>query len=173
MRRVRYSVAASLDGFIARPDGSYDWIPEDPAIDFQAFFQQIDTVLMGRGTYEVALAQGTGGQMPGIETYVVSRTLRPEDHPDVTVVSEDAAATVAALREGEGKDVWLMGGGVLCRSLLEAGLVDWVEVGVVPVLLREGIPVLPTPGPSVRLDLLRQERFPSGIVLLRYEVRPG
>jgi dihydrofolate reductase len=171
MRRVRYSVAMSLDGFIAGPKGEYGWIVADPAIDFAAFFETIDTVLMGRGTFEVALKQGSGGGMPGKRTYVFSRSLRPEDYPDVTIVADDPASTVAALREEDGKDIWLMGGGVLFRSLLGAGVVDTVEVGIVPVLLGSGIPLLPELSDTVRLELANAETFPSGIVLLKYDVR--
>ena len=170
MRTVRYSVAMSLDGYIAGAAGEYDWIPTDPAIDFEAFFAEIDIVLMGRRTFEVALEQGTGGLLPGKRTYVFSHTLRPEDHPDATIVAQDAASVVAALRAEEGKDIWLMGGGLLFASLLEASLVDTVEVGVVPILLGSGIPFLPGAPASVRLELTGSETFPSGIVLLEYEV---
>jgi len=172
MRRVRYSVAASLDGYIASRSGGYDWIVREPGIDFSAFFRQIDTVLMGRKTFEVAQAQKPAPPMPGAP-YVFSRSLRPQDHPDVTVVGDSAESTVAALREQDGKDIWLMGGGVLFRSLLEAGLVDSLEVGVQPVLLGGGIPLLPPTARTTRLDLVREERFRSGILLLRYDVRPG
>ncbi len=172
MRKVRYSVAASLDGYIAGPHGEYDWIVMDPAIDFAAFFKTIDTVLMGRRTFEVVLQQGGAG-MPGMRTYVFSRTLRADDHPGVTIVTEGAASIVAALRAEQGKDIWLMGGGVLFRSLLEAGLVDTVEVGVVPVLLGQGVPLLPGGDAATRLELTKTETFPSGITLLRYAVRRG
>lgn len=170
MRRVRYSVAMSLDAYIAGPAGEYDWILMDPAIDFGAFFKTIDTVLMGRRTFELALRQHGGPGLSGMRTYVFSRTLRPEDFPDVTIVADDAGSRVASLRAEPGKDIWLMGGGDLFRSLLHAGVVDTVEVGVVPVLLGQGIPLLPHLPTSVRLELTRAEPFPSGIVLLRYAV---
>src|SRR5438105_1815994 len=140
MRKVRYGVAMSLDGYIAGPKGEADWIVADPDIDFRALYARFDTALIGRRTFE-AMTGGKkkGGAMPGMKTFVFSRTLRQRDYPKVTVVAEKAEETVAALRAEAGKDVWLFGGGLLFRSLLDAGLVDTVEVAVVPVLLGEGL----------------------------------
>jgi dihydrofolate reductase len=173
MRRVRYSVAASLDGFIAGPNGEFDWIPMDPTIDFGAFYSTIDTVLMGRGTYEIVQMAKEKGEAPpdaAPRSYVFSRTLKPEDHPEVTVVADDAAGVVSRLKEEEGKDIWLMGGGILFRSLLDAGLVDTVEVGIVPILLGSGIPLLPPGETPARLEHAKSETFPSGIMLVKYRV---
>lgn len=171
MRRVRYSVAASLDGFIAGPGGEFDWIPMDTTIDFNAFYSKIDTILMGRGTYEIVQMQQSGGGQSdaGRRSYVFSRTLKQADHPEVTIVSDDAGGLVSRLREEEGRDIWLMGGGVLFRSLLDAGVVDTVEIGIIPILLGEGIPVLPGGG-SAKLRYVKSETFPSGIILAKYEV---
>lgn len=168
MRRLRYNVAASLDGFIAGPNGEYDWIVEDPAIDFGALFAEFDTALMGRRTFEVMLAQGAGNLLPGLRTVVFSSTLPAEDHPGVTVVSGNAEAAVAALKAEPGKDLWLFGGGALCRSLLDAGLVDAVEVAVVPILLGSGVPLLAAGPRSPGLHLVGCEALPSGIVRLAY-----
>src|SRR3989442_7986227 len=96
MRRLRYSVARSLDGFIAGPNGECDWIIMEPTVDFAAFFKEFDTVLMGRRTFEVA-RQRSGGTMPGMQTIVFSRTLRASDHPGVTIAA-NAAETVSALK---------------------------------------------------------------------------
>ncbi len=134
MRRVVYAVAASLDGFVAGPNGGYDWITTDPKIDFTALFARFDTLMMGRRTYEQARAMGGGPATPGMTTVVASRTLRPADCPGATVIGEGLAERVRELRAGDGKDVWLFGGGVLFRSLLDAGLVDEVRVAVMPVL---------------------------------------
>jgi dihydrofolate reductase len=170
MRRVRYSVATSLDSYIAGPGDEHDWIIMDPKYDFTSFFNSIDTVLLGRRTFERAMQQGGGGTMPGIEGYVFSRTLRAEDYPDA-IISRDAVATVAELRAEEGKkDIWLMGGGGLFSSLLDAGLVDTIELGVVPVLLGGGIPLLPSLPRRVRLELAHSRSYPSGIVSLQYTV---
>jgi dihydrofolate reductase len=170
MRRVRYYVAVSIDGYIAGPNGEYDWIPMDPAIDFAAFFETIDTVLMGRGTFEITRRQDQPTAVPGIRTYVFSQTLCAKDFPDVTIVSDDAASTIGTLKAQSGKDIWLMGGGILFRSLLEAELVDTVELGIIPILLGRGIPLLPETSSTVRLDLTGTEALPSGIILAQYTV---
>ncbi len=170
MRRVLYSVAASLDGYIAGPGGEFDWIPMDSTIDWAAFMGRFDTVLMGRRTYEISVAQHGGGSSPGMKTHVFSRTLRSADHPNVNVVAEGAARVVNELKAGPGKDIWLMGGGVLFSSLLEAGVVDGVEVGLVPILLGQGLPLLPPTPRRTRLALTRTQTYPSGIMLLSYDV---
>jgi dihydrofolate reductase len=170
MRRVIYSVAMSLDGYIAGPEGQYDWITQDPAIDFAASFSRFDAVLMGRRTYEVA-SKGPVGLLSGMHPYIFSRTLTPADHPGMTIVAEDAASVVAHLREQDGKEIWLMGGGELFRALLEAGQVDSVEVGIIPILLGGGIPLLPPSSRPILLELQSTERYPTGIVSLVYRVR--
>ena len=167
MRRVIYSVAMSLDGFIAGPRGEYDWIPHEPAIDWGAFMARFDTVLMGRRSYEAAAG---GGMLPAMPTYVFSRTLRPEDHPRVTVVGADVDQTLADLRGRPGKEIWLFGGGALFRGLLERGQVDVVEVGLVPVLLGRGVPFLPGLDQRAVLRLTESRRYPSGIMGLTYDV---
>lgn len=169
MRRIRYQVACSLDGSIAGPNGEYDWIVADPDIDFQAIFDQFDTILMGRRTFEAAGGRGS----PGMKTFVFSRTLRPDDHPGVTVISDGVKEAIESLRAQSGKDIWLFGGEELFRSLLELDCVDTVETAVVPVILGEGRPLLPAPAVRRRLSLTGQRVYEkSGIVLLQYDVLP-
>jgi dihydrofolate reductase len=166
----------SLDGYIAGPKGEADWIimpkgDEHADFDFRAFYEQFDTALIGRQTWEFMLGgKKTGGPMPGMKTFVFSRTLRQSDHPKVTIVGENAEETVAELRAQPGKDIWLFGGGLLFRSLADAGLVDTVEVAVVPVLLSEGVPLLP-PGGRVKLELTGHKVYRTGIVSLEYAVK--
>jgi dihydrofolate reductase len=171
VRRLRYQVAASLDGYIAGPDGEFDWIVEDPDIDFAALFAQFDTAVMGRKTFLATQQPGGGGALPGLDVVVFSRTLRPADFPAVSIVGGDPAEHVRALKAAPGKDIWLYGGGELFRTLLEDGLVDTVEPAVVPVLLGGGVPLLPSPAARTRLSLSRHRLYPkSGIVLLEYTV---
>jgi dihydrofolate reductase len=169
MKRIWYSVAMSLDGYIAGPNGEYDWIIMDPEIDFGAMMSRFDTLLMGRGTYAVAQAMGQGG-MPGMKTVVVSTTMRPEDHPHVTIVSTDVKQAVQRLREEDGKDIWLFGGGKLFRSLLDANLVDVIEVAIIPVVIGGGVPMLPPGEGHTKLKLTHSKIFQTGIALLEYAV---
>ncbi len=171
-RRVRYQVAASLDGYIAAADGSADWIPMDPDIDFGALFAQFDTLLLGRRTFEGMAGQGqAGGGGFGMKTVVVSRTIKAADHPGVTVIGDGLPEAVTRLKAEPGKDIWLFGGGELFRSLLSLGLVDRVEVAVVPVLLGSGTPLVPPPLPQTRLRLDGQRLYEkSGIMLLEYAI---
>jgi dihydrofolate reductase len=171
MRRVLYRVAASLDGYIAGPRGELDWIVSDPAVDLAALYDAVDTVLLGRRTYELTRQPGAPPWPVGWHIYVFSRTLDPEQHPSVTVISGDARATVAALRADLGREIWLFGGGSLFRSLLEAKQVDIVEIVVIPVLLGGGVPLLETGAPLTQLALVHLQSYPSGVVSLRYEVR--
>lgn len=170
MRRVRYSVAVSLDGFISGPKGEIDWIVMDPSVDFKKLFKPFDTLLAGRRTYEMMAAAGRE-TMPGMTTLVFSRTLNPADHPKVRILGEDALGTLADLRSGSGKDLWLFGGGGLFRSLAEAGLVDTVELAVMPVLLGAGARLAPDLAERVSLELVKQESSAAGILRLEYRVR--
>jgi dihydrofolate reductase len=172
-RRVRYQVAMSLDGFIAGPNGEADWIITDPEIDFKEIYSWFDTMLIGRRTFEGMTGAGGSGSMPGMHVYVCSRTLRQEDYPAVTIVAEPEAV-VTELRSKPGKDVWLFGGGSLFGSLAELRLVDTVEVAVIPVLLGEGVPLLPSPANRVTLKLIRHKLYSkTGIMSLQYEVQYG
>jgi len=173
MRRVRYQVACSLDGYIAGPNGEADWIIMDPDIDFAALFGQFDTLLMGRRTFETMVAQGGAG-MPGMKVIVFSKTLRPAEHPDVTISTEPEKTVEALKAEKKDKDIWLFGGGDLFRTFLHLGLVDTVEPAIIPVVLGGGIPFLPTPANRTSLTLTSHKLYPrTGIVLLEYAVRRG
>jgi dihydrofolate reductase len=170
MPLLRYSVAASLDGYIAGPNGEFDWITVDPEIDFAAMYAGFSGLVMGRRSYDVFVATG-GAVGPAMPTYVYSRTL-PEGERDGVTFAADAVTHVRALKQAPaGQPLWLWGGGELFRQLSEAGLVDGVDVAIIPILLGGGIPLLP--GPSNRLPLkLRSHRLyaGTGTIFLEYDV---
>lgn len=175
MRRLRYSVAASLDGFIADPNDGYDWIVMDQAIDFVAMYADFDTFVMGRKTWEVSAGVdpadiGMTDIFAGKEVIVFSRTLKSA-RPGITIVDTDPVETVRAAKQKPGKDIWLFGGGALFRTLVDAGLVDTVEVGLMPVLLSQGVPLL-APGARITgMTLDKCDALPkSGIVMLSYTI---
>jgi dihydrofolate reductase len=168
--RIRYHVAISLDGYIAGPRGEFDWITQDPAIDFDALFAQFDTFLLGRRTFELMRQPGTPPLPPGSKAFVFSRTL-PDTVPGATVVREVSSAAVRAIKQRASKDIWLFGGGELFRSFLKVALVDTVEVAVIPILLGQGLQLLPQPATQAQLRLTGHRVYPSGIVSLEYAVK--
>ena len=169
MRRIRYVVAASVDGYIAGPNREIDWIAADPDNDFHHLYSQFDTALIGRLTFEMMVRSGQAS-IPGMKIFVFSRTLRQRDYPKVTIVAENSEETLADLRAKPGKDIWLFGGGSLFRSLAESNLIDSVEIAVMPILLGGGIPLLPPPGRRIKLTLKRHKAYRSGIVSLEYAI---
>jgi dihydrofolate reductase len=171
MRRVRYSVAATLDGFIADPAGGYDWIVMDEAIDFPALFAEFDTFVMGRKTWDVSAPTEFGDMFGGKEVIVFSRTLKVAPRPGVTIVNTSPVDTVRELKQKAGRDIWLFGGGSMFRTLVDAGLVDTVEVAIMPVLLSQGVSLL-SPGARITgMKLDKCETLPSsGIVMLSYTI---
>ena len=168
MRRIRYQVACSLDGFIAGPDDDFGWITPEPTFDFEALYGQFDILLMGRRTYEIVHASGESFR--GKHLLVASRSLKAVDHPDIEVVGDELVARIRQLRSEPGRDIWLYGGGELFSQVLEWDLVDTVEPAFIPVLLGGGVPFLPSPAARRRLRLIRNRSYPSGMILLEYQV---
>jgi dihydrofolate reductase len=169
VRQLRYSVAASLDGYIAGPNGEFDWIVIDPDIDFAAMYASFSGLVMGRRSYEVSLTTGTS-ETP-MPTYVYSRTLHPGTRNGVTF-AEDAVPHVRELKKADGKPLWLWGGGQLFRELAKAGLVDGVDVAVIPVLLGGGIPMLAPPAPKLSLTLRSHRLYAkTGTLFLEYDAQ--
>src|SRR5258708_9415418 len=170
MRKIRYLVATSVDGYIAGPNGEADWIDVDPEVDFAAIWAQFDTGLMGRRTYEAGSKRLGEAAFAGITTIVFSRTMKQQDHPRVSVVSQLNPDWVQALKNQSGKDIWLFGGSQMFRSFLDSGYVDSVEVNVIPVLLGSGVSLLPPPYSPTKLRLFSRKVYRSGRVSLAHEL---
>lgn len=169
MRRIRFSVAVSLDGYIAGPNGEYDWIPMDPDIDFAAMYAGFSGLVMGRRSYEAYVATG-GGVGPPLPVFVYSRTL-PEGERDGVTFVRDAEAHVGALKALDGKPIWLWGGGELFRRLAEADLVDGVDVAIIPTLLGGGLPLLPAASRRLPLRFKAHRLYErTGTLFVEYDV---
>jgi dihydrofolate reductase len=170
MKKIRYGVAMSFDGYIAGPNGEADWIIIEPEFNFADLWAQFDTLLMGRRTYEAAVARLGESSMHGMKIIVVSRTMRQEDHPNITIIPELDRDSIKTVRAQSSKDIWLFGGGDLFKQMLALKEVDTVEVSVIPVLLGGGLPLLPPPAPQTKLNLTSHKAYSSGRVQLIYEV---
>lgn len=182
MRTVTYGGAVSLDGFLAGVDGSVDWLHFSADVQqvMTDYFKDVDAILMGRKTYEVATAQTpgkgrpkpkkAGAGRPAMRTYVFSRTLGRVEDPGVELVTDDAAGFVRALKQRPGKRICLMGGGELAQVLMAADLVDEVGLNIHPILLGAGIPIFRDPGRRVKLTLVECRPIDGGCVLASYRV---
>ncbi|MGI8735317.1 MAG: dihydrofolate reductase family protein [Pyrinomonadaceae bacterium] len=184
MRKVKYFIANSLDNFIARPGGAVEWLFNDGTnYGMAEFFRSIDTILLGRKTFDFANSQTEkskrrtrkakrkGGVGWGMKSYVFSRTLKPEDHDDVTIISEEAGKFVRSLKSQPGKDIWLMGGGQLAGSLLAEDVVDEISLNIHPVLLGRGIPLFTELANQVNLELFASKAHKNGCVQVDYRVK--
>jgi dihydrofolate reductase len=174
MRKVTFGGANSLDNFIAREDGAVDWLmwSDEAAAVMKDFWQKIDTILMGRKTYEVGLklSKGKKNPYPNFKTYVFSRTLKEAD--GVEIVSENAAQFVRDLKARDGgKEICMMGGGDFARTLFEAGLIDEIGFNIHPVLLGRGIPLFHEMKRQIDLELIEARAFKNGCVLVSYRVK--
>lgn len=172
MRKVQLYIAASIDGYIARPDGGIDWLSmvEKKGEDYGygEFISSIDITLMGRKTYEEVL--GFGGPFPYMDTknYVFSRQQRQPDDNPVQHIDEDPAAFVKRLKAQPGGNIWLIGGGQLNTVLLNAGLIDEMILSVIPIVLGEGIPLFGGEPKETKWKLEEHTVFDTGLVQLRY-----
>jgi dihydrofolate reductase len=176
MRKVVFGGANSLDNYFARKDDSVDWLRWSDEVGkiMADYFKTFDTIVMGRRTYEVAIASGHGGgSYGGMKTYVFSRTLKPRKTKSLEITSEDVAEVVARLKQEEGKDICIMGGGLLAKPLFEANLIDEIGFNIHPVLLGSGIPIFHEMSHQIDLELIECKSLKNGCVLVTYKVKHG
>jgi len=174
MRKVVFGGANSLDNYFARKDDAVDWLMWSDEVGkiMADYFKTFDTIVMGRRTYEVAIAMGQGdGSTPGMKTYVFSRTLKPRSTKKLEITSEDVAEVVGRLKQQEGKDICIMGGGLLAKPLFEADLIDEIGFNIHPVLLGSGIPLFHEMNRQIDLELIECQTLKTGCVLVTYRVK--
>ena len=184
MRTVTYGGAVSLDGFLAGVDGAIDWLhfSKDVQDVMTKFWKDVDTILMGRKTYDFAVSSGREASTrkkrtkerppdePAVRTYVFSQTLQSIDEPGVELIKGEAVEFVRGLKRRPGKEICLMGGGELAQSLLAAGLVDRIGLNIHPIPLGSGIPTFRDPGHRVKLMIEECGLLEGGCVLVNYSI---
>ena len=174
MRNVQLYIAASIDGYIARPDGGIDWLSmvdkEGEDYGYYAFIASVDTTLMGRKTYDDVLGFDVPFPYTGLTNYVFSRQEREPDHNPVRHITEDPAAFVKGLKAQPGGNIWLIGGGQLNTVLLNARLIDEMILSIIPIVLGEGIPLFGGQPKETKWQLTKHEVFDTGLVQVRYRV---
>lgn len=176
MRQVTLYIAASLDGYIARKDGSLDWLTDLPGSDgsdhgYAEFYETIDTVIMGRKTYEEVLGFDVEWPYADAQTYVVSRSPQQKIKTDNTrLISDDVVDMISEMKAADGKDIWLVGGGELVSLFLRYGLIDKIILSVAPVVLGDGIQLFPNIENEIKLKLEDVRTFSSGIATLTYSI---
>jgi dihydrofolate reductase len=179
MRKAIFGGANSLDNFIARSDHSYDWLMwgDEVAEIMKDMWSRFDTIVMGRKTWDVAQANAPKpkkkskkphNEMP---TYVFSRTLEPGERDGAIILNDDPGKFVRDLKQKDGKDICIMGGGELGRDLLEAGVIDEIGFNIHPILLGSGIPLFHAMSRQIDLELLECRQFKNGCVYVRYAVK--
>jgi dihydrofolate reductase len=169
MRKVVLGLGISLDGYIARPDGAVDFLYMPKDYSMGPFFATIDTAIMGRKTYDVALKMGGGGFSDSKrKDYVFSHSQPPGERGGVTFVNESPMSFLAKLRKRPGENIWLMGGGELARDFLKDDLVDELYIGIVPMLIGGGVPLFPSGFPQREFTLLENKTFSRGLIALKY-----
>jgi dihydrofolate reductase len=181
MRKVVFGGANSLDNYFARKDGSVDWLMWSPEAGeiMKDMWSRFDVMLMGRKTWDASVANFSEEELEqarkmsaGMKTYIFSRTREAGPIADRTeVTGEDPAEVVRRLKAEDGKDIMLMGGGDLARSLFEAGLIDEVGFNIHPVLLGSGVPLFHEMSRQIDLELIESRAFKNGCVYVLYRVK--
>lgn len=175
MRKITFGCASSLDNFIARKDGSVDWLmwSDEVMPIMNEYWTKVDAVLMGRKTFAIAQAQSKGKKnpYPNIKSYVFSRTLKKDENQDVEIISENAVEFVRDLKNQEGQEICLMGGGDFAKTLFEAKLIDEIGFNIHPILLGSGIPLFLEMNEQINLELIESKTLKNGCIVVTYQIK--
>jgi dihydrofolate reductase len=171
-RKIIVHIATSADGYIARPDGDFAWLNRAAAkgdYGMAKFYKKVDTVILGRKTYEVGVQLGQIGY-PGLRNFVFSRSPGKSAVEHVEFVNEDISSFAGRLRKSRGKHIWLVGGSEIIASFLDSRQIDEFMIHVIPIFIGEGIPLIQPKHRDIPLRLLKARRYSDGVVRLHYRV---
>lgn len=174
MRKIKLYITMSLDGYIATPDGGIEWLNEIPNPNkedygYSALLDSVDTVLMGGRTYHEIIGFGVPWPYKNMQTYVISHNdtnVTPNEQAEF--ITEDIFHRISVLKESKGKDIWLVGGGVLTTMLLNRDLIDEMQIVIIPTILGEGLPLFPNKPKTSKWRLIGSKSFSSGVSLITY-----
>lgn len=174
MKKCKLFIATSIDGYIAREDGALDWldaIPNPDQLDYgyHTFYDSVDTLIMGRKTYEEVLGFGVDWPYPNCKTYIVSSKEVEIKTENTYLINDPLESKIKEWQNEEGKDIWVVGGGVLISSMLDLGLIDEMLLTITPVILGSGIPLFPNSPKETQFELVKTEAFDTGFVNLTYK----
>ncbi len=178
MRKVTFGGANSLDNFIARPDGAVDWLlwGDEAGEVMKDYWANIDCIVMGRKTYDVAMQMTPEGEdiknpYGDMQTFVFSRNLPAGGQNGVVIVNDDPGEFIRDLKQQDGKEICIMGGGEIARDLLEAGVIDEIGFNIHPVLLGSGVPLFHEMKSQIDLELIECRQFKNGCIYVLYRVK--
>ena len=176
MRKIKLYIAISLNGKIAKPDGSVDWLettpnPEKLDFGYEEFYNSVDTTIMGFSTYSQIIQWGIPFPYKAKKNYVITRNQAHQNTEDVEFISKKHIGFISQLKQQEGKDIWLIGGGQVNTLLFNAGLIDEIQVFIMPIVLEDGIELFESLPKETHLDLIESNNFSNGVVELKYLVK--
>ncbi len=172
MRKIILGLAVSLDGFIEGPNGEYDWCFTDQDYGMTEFYKRIDSLFIGRRSYELLLTLGddTMPGFPKLKEYVFSTTMK-DAKPGVIIINDDIKKNIEKIKHEPGKDIWLFGGASLTSSLLNLDLVDEMSLAIHPIILGSGKPLFSDIKKRIPLDLIDTKTYSSGLVTMVYSFK--
>ncbi len=175
MKKIKVYIAASLDGYIARPDGELDWLlkypmPTGTEYGYKDLMDSIDMVIIGGRTYREMLCMDIVWPYKNKKTYVVSRNSM-ETEENIEYITENIIEKISELQDAEGKDIWLVGGGELITMFLNEGLIDELQICYIPIILGAGIPLFSNNPKESNWELIGNTAYDSGIIKIDYQIK--
>lgn len=172
MRKIKLYLAASIDGYIARPDGSIDWLTDYPILDnydygYNEFYDSIDSIIMGGNSYRSMLELSEKWIYADKKSYVITRHAY-KDNKNIYFIKEKIEKAISDLRKEDGKGIWLFGGGEITTLLLNNDLVDEMIITYIPMILGSGIPLFPNNPKESKWYLIKNETFENGVYQVKY-----